>query len=286
MLPPPKRDHLPTPNSTGVKKPARKVFSLKTSAEPAFSRDLDLDYDESLYENTPERNAAQSVPLQSVSVPASDLPVVGNAMRFKPLSVARNNKKSKPTTVSKAATTVPNPQKQVPSPLEASAMQTSKPKVNLFSTTVEEPIDGTDLIEQADRASVDDVEDATEDSMLTTSYQDVIPSDTGQTDQSLHDIASDLNLSASAKRQLFGRGGKDGIAVNVVNFNTDAEYAANEQLRATGEQLQHNPVRGIAPGKHSLKQLMNSATLQKDALEESFATGRRNKREAGNKYGW
>ena len=50
--------------------------------------------------------------------------------------------------------------------------------------------------------------------------------------------------------------------------------------------VQHNPVRPIAPGKHTLQQLVNVASNQREALEESFATGRRNKKEAGAKYGW
>ena len=105
--------------------------------------------------------------------------------------------------------------------------------------------------------------------------------------QSLEAIASDLNLSAAARRQLLGRHGPpSSTAINIVNFNTDAEYAANEILRASGDVVQHNPVRAIASGKHSLKQLVNAATGQKEALEESFATGKRNKKEAGNKYGW
>ena len=112
--------------------------------------------------------------------------------------------------------------------------------------------------------------------------------------QSLDAIATDLNLSASAKRQLLGRHynankahpSQPSAAPNIVNFNTDEEYAANELLRQAGETVQHNPVRGIAPGKHSLKQLVNAASNQKDALEEQFASGRRNKKEAGSKYGW
>ncbi|KAI4156855.1 MAG: hypothetical protein LQ346_009128, partial [Caloplaca aetnensis] len=76
--------------------------------------------------------------------------------------------------------------------------------------------------------------------------------------------------------------------VNIVTFNTDAEYASNELLRQAGEQqqAQHNPVRALAPGKHSLKQLVSAASNQKDALEEQFASGRRNRKEAGSKYGW
>ena len=104
--------------------------------------------------------------------------------------------------------------------------------------------------------------------------------------QSLDTIAADLNLSASAKRQLFGRNRNSSAAAKIVNFNTDQEYAANEVLRQNGDQVQHNPVRALAAGKHSLKQLVNAASNQKDALEEQFATGRRNKREAGSKYGW
>jgi hypothetical protein len=66
----------------------------------------------------------------------------------------------------------------------------------------------------------------------------------------------------------------------------DKEYAANEELRAKGETVQHNPVRAIAPGKHSLRQLVNAASSQQDALEEKFMTSKRNKKEAGSKYGW
>ena len=112
------------------------------------------------------------------------------------------------------------------------------------------------------------------------------PKELHETSQSLDTVATDLNLSASAKRQLFGRNKKKPSEVSIVNFDTDQEYAANELLRQAGEQAQHNPVRSIAPGKHSLKQLVNAASHQKDALEEHFATGKRNKREAGSKYGW
>lgn len=106
------------------------------------------------------------------------------------------------------------------------------------------------------------------------------------TSQSLDTIAADLNLTESARRQLFGRKKNKIPEVSVVNFDTDQEYAANELLRQAGEQAQHNPVRSIAPGKHSLKQLVNAASHQKDALEEHFASGKRNKKEAGSKYGW
>jgi hypothetical protein len=48
----------------------------------------------------------------------------------------------------------------------------------------------------------------------------------------------------------------------------------------------HNPVRSIAPGKHSLKQLLNATVSQKEALEESFAKGYANRKEASGRYGW
>jgi hypothetical protein len=107
--------------------------------------------------------------------------------------------------------------------------------------------------------------------------------------QTVSELASTLNLSASERRQLFGRNAaKGGIpnSIEVTNFNLDAEYDANEELRAKGETVTHNPLRSIAPGKHSLRQLVNAASTQKDALEESFATGKRNKKEGGMKYGW
>jgi hypothetical protein len=106
--------------------------------------------------------------------------------------------------------------------------------------------------------------------------------------QSLDDIAGDLNLTIAQRRQLFGRQ-KDGrlqSATKVINFNTDQEYLHNEELRASGQQTMHNPVRSIAPGKHSLKQLVNAAQSQKEALEESFNKGRSNRAEASSRYGW
>jgi hypothetical protein len=109
---------------------------------------------------------------------------------------------------------------------------------------------------------------------------------TPPTSQSLKDIARDLNLSAAEERQLFGRGQRGGRATNIINFNTDQEYLHNEQLRASGEQAAHNPVRAIAPGKHSLKQLVSNAQSQKEALEESFAKGKSNRAEASSRYGW
>ena len=298
MLPAPKRDA----DAKAPSKPAaRKVFSLKTGAEPGFSRESDAELKE-LFTGQESQNgnadldADDTVPsIQKSTNPqttntASEKPVQGSTFMFKPLSVARTNKKPN----SKPKVTKPNTEHNgstVPaSNGNLATDQTGEPapppkKVSLFSMNgeTEAPVqfqlqdEEDEIIEVLDEAYDESTFSALGDAYTTAPDQS----------QSLDAIASDLNLSKADRRQLFGRRGQQGgTAINVVNFNTDQEYAANEELRATGEQVQHNPVRAIASGKHSLKQLVGAAVGQKDALEESFATGRRNKKEAGNKYGW
>jgi len=87
-------------------------------------------------------------------------------------------------------------------------------------------------------------------------------------------------------RQLFGRNSNNHAEISVQNFNLDSEYASNEALRQAGDTFQHRAVKAIAPGKHSLQQLVNNARTQKDAIEDSWAEGRRNRGEGGSKYGW
>jgi len=218
----------------------------------------------------------------------------GNAMMFKPLSVARKQKKKKsaittPIAVEADKSSITSLPPKVP------------PKVSLFSiadSKNEDPSltsgtgDYQPLVYQPTTIETDSLQTFEESSngKPFTNGEDHETLSSPSQAQSLDSIASDLNLSASAKRQLFGRQrGNDksnAAAVNVVNFNTDQEYAANELLRQAGEQAVHNPVRAVSAGKHSLKQLINSVSSQKDALEEHFATGRRNKKEAGSKYGW
>ncbi|ETN39699.1 uncharacterized protein HMPREF1541_05925 [Cyphellophora europaea CBS 101466] len=281
MLPPPKRDaDKPQPS----KGPARKVFSLKTSSEAGFSRESDAELRQLFSEQDSMRDNDQGdgdVGLPEVprkNQPAEQ-PTKGNTFMFKPLSVARGKKK-KPTggTVKPAA---PPPSEPVMQQTEAALAQPKK-KVSLFSAYTEEPdVPSTTDHEAPLTPEYDD------ESAVTSSYASLEASASQATDpQSLNTIAADLNLSTAERRQLFGRSKQHLSATNVVNFNTDAEYAANEALRATGEQVQHNPVRAIAPGKHSLRQLVSAAQGQKDALEESFATGKRNRKEAGSKYGW
>lgn len=307
MLPAPKRD---ADTKTAAKPAARKVFSLKTGAEPGFSREGDAELRQLFAEQATgsDLQAGNRGPEEDETIPAvpkkadvtgtttAEAPLKGNPFMFKPLSVARGNKKPKrKIDSSKAITSKSTDPPTAPSPAIAKSDTTSQPeptpapkKVSLFSMNNDpEPQIPAPLQEEEDEIVevLDDPVGGNEDYPAFGGQGSAV-SNTGQA-QSLDTIASDLHLSKAERRQLFGRSGQKGAtAINVVNFNTDEEYAANEALRATGEQVQHNPVRAIAPGKHSLKQLVSAATGQKDALEESFAMGRRNKKEAGSKYGW
>ena len=292
MLPAPKREN-EKPTSSGT---ARKVFSLKTGAEPGFSREADAEMRQLLAEQTPTPKHGTVGSAQSASSNTSEASKLGNSMRFRPLSVARNTDKKKttgPALAKKAVAPVNRTVSNEPASTPATTLPPPKrPKVSLFSagpdllvappsTSNAEPTEA-DIDTEQQTEDIDEGPDTTADN----NHSDSLATTSSQT-QSLDTIASDLNLSPADRRRLFGRDGRGSTsAINVVNFNTDQEYAANEVLRASGEQFQHNPVRGIAPGKHSLKQLVNAASTQKDALEESFAAGKSNKREAGSRYGW
>lgn len=296
MLPAPKRDNLPPAQNGSAKTPARKVFSLRTGAEPTFSRESNVELsqlfagqgtDDPAGGAKTDISVPSSIPKPSFAKPASPAPA-GKAFMFKPLSVARNTKKKKPAPGLATSIPAPAPQLQgTAGPQPDPVKEPPKKKISLFSAGADTALpvqvedEEDEIIEDLGPAEADD----SLDSFSVPSQQQLTPQDSQS--QSLDNIASDLNLSAAERRQLFGRTGKAGAsAINVVNFNTDEEYAANQQLISAGEQVQHNPVRAIASGKHSLRQLVSSAANQKDALEESFAMGKRNKKEAGNKYGW
>lgn len=300
MLPPPKRDNIPAKHTNGSKAPARKVFSLKTGAEPAFSRESDAELRELFSEQGNEDGETQDL---GTSIP-EDIPkpksktgqsehtsTVGKPFMFKPLSVSRNTKKKKiashliPPT--KSVTSIPSQHLTAPASSEPDLAPSKPPdpprKINLFSSgPAELP---PDIDESQDDEIVEVLDE--DDNLNPTSslHTHSNPTAAHPQPESLSSIADTLNLTASERRQLLGRNSATS-SNKIINFSTDAEYAANQSLIAAGEQIQHNPVRAIAPGKHSLKQLVASAQGQKDALEESFASGRRNKREAGSKYGW
>lgn len=318
FLPAPKRTTAPNagPGAGGTRRGGLgSGVNLKTGAAPGFSREPEPRVDKSSGWN--ERAEGGSVVESPVpnAAPAStekrpDMTTSEEAIQpkkstmFKPLSVAnkKSQKKRFPpadslhTPGSTNGGTSQQPNVRFKTSLFSSGEEVSKASSNGSSTK------GTyqPMVYHADKST-------TTPAAKPLSEEDNAPQDYTTVDstypqddlaqpqpQSLDDIATDLNLSASAKRQLLGRHHNTNkthpfqptTIPNIVNFNTDEEYAANELLRQAGETVQHNPVRGIAPGKHSLKQLVNAASNQKDALEEQFASGRRNKKEAGSKYGW
>jgi len=164
----------------------------------------------------------------------------------------------------------------------------------------------TGHLEQPDTTSYDHDDDGG--GGVTSDYNNYVPPPqqqpqihqhpSAQPQQSLHSIADELALSAEARRELFGRqrGGGGGnnssrdkftIPENakIVNFNMEKEYEHNEALRASGEQI-YNPVRHIAPGKHSLRQIVSMAQNNQAALEDTFASGKNNRKDAAGRYGW
>lgn len=316
LLPAPKRNNKEA--NTGAKittsSSTRKVFSLKTGATPGFDREADTemrrDHQAQASGESHEETASTSGAVQGEEQPVKKEPkLVGNAMMFKPLSVGRNQKE-KP----KSAAVVSNvevekgraqPPEKRPSDSESPSAAApapplhiaQKPKVSLFSLSTTEDKTGLSLETQTRPTAYKPLVYCSETAGSSAEAEPgtQAPSSTAPTEcvqaepqvQTLENIADDLNLSRSQRRHLFGRQPASSKS-QVLTFNTDKEYAANQALSRETDlaAAQHNPVRPIAPGKHTLQQLVNVASNQRDALEESFATGRRNKKEAGSKYGW
>jgi Mitotic checkpoint regulator, MAD2B-interacting len=300
MLPAPKAVAPAAPAGAGSRSGLKRGVSLKTGAAPGFTREpMPLEKEEGDNEvrgevDTPAEDDVDNIPKpndHATPTPPNsvDIKPKGKATMFKPLSVARKPQKPKKKVEAPADRSQP-----VADNTASSSPPKSKPKVSLFSThtEAEQPVLSTStnsyyqptLYQAGDGGAGDDAMDDTAATNASASLTDVTSSQAGS--QSLDTVASELDLSAADRRRLFGRGGK-GVGVNVTTFSTDAEYAANEVFRANQDQQEvRNPVRAIAPGKHSLRQLVNAAVGQKDALEEQFATGRRNKKEASGKYGW
>ncbi|QSZ29176.1 hypothetical protein DSL72_003687 [Monilinia vaccinii-corymbosi] len=282
-------------------------ISLKTGATPAFSREPEPEREhkgESARDEEMTSGSGMNLPppnsLVDQQKPADEVKLVGKPLMFKPLSVARKSTQKKTRLESITSTpSTSTPKFNEPATPQNLGKSTPKPKVSLFSLEVE-PVNSSPytpsngeykpMLYQPSSYQDQDQEPTYEDYTPTTTHTlpfaptpPVNPHNT----ESLSSIADTLHLSAAERRQLFGRQkGGGSQATKIINFNTDQEYAHNEELRAAGEQVVHNPVRSIAPGKHSLKQLVGAAQSQKEALEESFATGRNNRKEAGSKYGW
>ncbi|TLD15490.1 uncharacterized protein PgNI_01300 [Pyricularia grisea] len=239
--------------------------------------------------------------------PEKEVKLVGKPLMFRPLSVARKPAGKKNTVAKPKSIPAAAPPKQ---PTEPAASKTAGPfaeppkkkqKVSLFSL-------GEDAAEPAGEpeppASTNGYapmfEDSVTEDAVYSDYASYQPPEaysqptsvvSGSQDQSLDAIANDLNLSAAARRELFGRGGsaaaQSATASKVINFNLDQEYRSNEEMRASGElQAPAKAVKGIAPGKHNLRQLVNAVQSQREALEDSFVQNKAKQADASSRYGW
>jgi len=322
FLPPPKRTGQTSGGGLGSGSELRKSApaagaSLKTGVAPGFSREpepssnllesnlADLGGEDQMGNDARGSRLAPAKDMhENNQKPAEEVKLVGKPLMFKPLSVTRNpaKKKKNQSELSTASSTVPGtpllsftktkvgltPQKRNVS-LFSMSPEPSDPVRPYLSGEYRPMIYGKSVDEEQDPELSTINEDSTHDEYTYTSQAAASdPAAPMPGAQSLNDIASDLNLSAADRRQLFGRQKGGGVpqATKIINFNTDEEYRHNEELRAAGEQVVHNPVRAIAPGKHSLKQLVSAAANQKEALEESFARGKSNRAEASSRYGW
>nr|OQO18224.1 hypothetical protein B0A51_13219 [Rachicladosporium sp. CCFEE 5018] len=285
LLPPPKRTAQGNAPKPGV--------SLRTSSEAAFSRAppprTEGSEDVGEYEDAGEDGALGTTVLSTEEDVAAKEPVelktTGKATRFMPLSVANaKKKKKKPVSTPKAdppkAEATPQTTPKAPDP--PTSAPSSQPKPSLFSITPSEDIAAPspqpigfytpEFSTPSSLEAPNAPEPTSEPAPLTNA-------------NTLSDIASDMNLTPAQRRQLFGRHGAP-ETLTVTHFNMDAEYASNRELLEKGEAVQHRAVKAVAPGKHSLQQLVNNVKSQEEALEDKWAEGRRNRGEAGSKYGF
>ncbi|KAK0385827.1 hypothetical protein NLU13_7004 [Sarocladium strictum] len=314
FLPPPKNPNAkPTGSSSsggafsGAQGKPRPGVNLKTSAAPGFSRD-DADAEDSAMGGSsedamglppPKRNQAAEPSIPEGQKAAEDVKIIGKPLMFKPLSVSRKPVKKKTPKAeapksSPATTTATVPSNGAPTSAEEPAP--APKKTSLFSVHVEEPSEPKETRSNTYEPffNTNDYQDPHGHSDVTGDYNSYVPPESvsqaaSTAPESLDSVIDGMNLSAAARRELFGREGapRAGLAASkVVNFNMDTEYQHNEELRAAGDQQIHNPVRAIQGGKHNLRQLVRNVQDQKDALEESFAKGRTNRKEASSKYGW
>lgn len=281
---------LPAPKRSGQNAPKPGV-SLKTSSEAAFSRTpvpVLPDYGASEESNTTNGTGGDALPVAEEKK-EEEPKIVGRPTRFMPLSVA-NARKKKP----RPKVPVVDKQDAIPSDdtqqtlaqantkPPAEEPPKSKPKASLFSFGGEDtaPVENSSAgytPEFAGPVSTSTVQEESD-------VHQAGPAAPTSNPNKLSDIAADLDLTPAQRRQLFGRKGAN--ADNIAHFNMDAEYRSNQEMAAAGETFEHRQVKAIAPGKHSLQQLVNNVKSQTDALEDKWAEGRRNRGEGGSKYGF
>ncbi|KAH7063829.1 mitotic checkpoint regulator, MAD2B-interacting-domain-containing protein [Paraphoma chrysanthemicola] len=314
-----------TPGKRALGKGLASGVNLKTGAEPAFKRESRVeaeDYDENgnpvkkepmnkddfrallnlpppkseKKEEATKEARAEIIPAESQAVPKPAAP------RFVPMSVGKGKKKkpivprtaapSSSDTASSASASASTQSNTVP------AAPVRKPKVSLFGVSQEATAPAIEsgagayepmLYGARDEDDPGVPDEAFDGNFVQQSQQRKVHAAHAPPSNELTNMATELHLSEAERRQLFGKKGReaDFSAAKIVEFNTDTEYAHNEKLRQQGEQVQHNALKSISgTGKNSLRSLVNVASTQKDALEEHFAAGYRNKKEAGNRYGW
>jgi hypothetical protein len=313
FLPPPKKTAATVPAAsakTPGTAPAPGVH-LRTAAEPAFVRGVDNN------SSDVDGDATNSLPSKGPSIPEGQKPeeevkLVGKPLMFKPLSVARKKaplktKKKDTGPVAPGSALGASASRNGPPTATAAAVPSAEPpqkkKISLFSMNNDEPAPATaaptGTYEPVFSSAPDPTAlDQDEESDVTSAYPvyqpDPTPLDQNQQhDQTFSSLAD--TLSPAARRELFGRANPNGAAAHssllppgakVITFDMEREYAHNEALRASGAQQAYNPVRSIAPGKHSLRQVVNMAQSNQGALEESFARAKSNQRDAAGRYGW
>ncbi|KAH8744888.1 mitotic checkpoint regulator, MAD2B-interacting-domain-containing protein [Diaporthe sp. PMI_573] len=325
FLPPPKATTSNFRGGSSGKATPRVGVNLKTSGEAAFSRDASVDGGDGVsgtdgsgsFLNSP--TATATTPPQPSIPPGQksedEVKLIGKPLMFKPLSVARKPSKkvgglkataAAPVTAthrgalerpSDVGTSGPPAKEEPPA-----APHVKKKKISLFSVVDDAhgvgpaPEDSTSYEAELcghDQSTVPEGNgpDNHAGQQQYAGYSQPPVQQTGYPDpNSLDSIADDLDLDPAARRELFGRGGapSKATAKSVINFNLDQEYRHNEELRQSGalDQQQHNPLRAIKPGKHSLQQLVNQVQSQRDALEENFAKNRATQKQSGAKYGF
>ncbi|XP_044721102.1 mitotic checkpoint regulator, MAD2B-interacting domain-containing protein [Hirsutella rhossiliensis] len=289
MLPAPKN----AAKAGGGGQARRPGVALKTSAEPGFRRGGNEN--EGYYGG---RGGGDGAAAEAEQKPADEVKLVGKPLMFRPLSVARTAKKKKGARVGGAQSTTPSSSAATQETAKTQAASASAPppakKVSLFSLHSEEPQEPATTrpapggaYEPLFEAGPPPEPTPQDYAHYAAQTQHGAPlATTGPGPDSLDSIADDLQLSAAARRQLFGRDGGPRAAKHVINFNTDQEYQHNETVRAAGEQQIHQPVRALQGGKHSLRQLVQNVHNQREALEDSFAKGKSNRKEASSRYGW
>lgn len=249
--------------------------------------------------------------------PEEEVKLVGKPLMFKPLSVARkktpakNKKKDSFTGAITAPDTAtvqngPTSAATAAAPPNTSQEPPKRKKISLFSmgddgaspsaTTTAAPTGTYEPLFTDDRTGTSAAAEYEEDAVTSAypdyqAYQQQAPQRPPR-QHTLTSLADSLDLTPAARRELFGRpNARDNSSAilppnaKVINFDMEQEYARNEALRATGEQV-YNPVRSIASGKHSLRQVVNMAQSNQSALEDSFARAKGNKRDAAGRYGW